>query len=156
MLPTILNQTLAALITANHILHYNHLADAFGHISVRNPLTNNTFFMSNFIAAALVSSPNDIAEYHIEDASPVDPSTGPGFGEKFIHSEILKKFPGVQSVVHSHSVDVLSYAVLGNGEGNGKGSSEVELLGPVYHMAGFLGNALPFSVSSSVLSHAHP
>ena len=112
--------------------------------------------MSNSIAAALVSSPNDIAEYHIEDASPVDPSTGPGFGEKFIHSEILKKFPGMQSVVHSHSVDVLSYAVLGNGEENGKGSSEVELLGAVYHMAGFLGNALPFSVSSSVLSHAHP
>ena len=59
------------LITANHILYHHKVLDAFGHISLRNPDNSHTFFMSHSIAPALVSSPSDIVEYNIEDASPV-------------------------------------------------------------------------------------
>lgn len=47
---------------------------------------------------------------------------------RYIHGEILKRYPDVNAVVHSHAEDVLPYTVVG-----GLG------LEPVYHMAGFLG-----------------
>ena len=59
------------LITANHILHFHRIVDAYGHISIRNPSNPHTFFLSHSIAPALVSAPTDIVEYNIEDASPV-------------------------------------------------------------------------------------
>ena len=33
----------STLITANHILHYHDVVDAYGHISVRNPQDPNNF-----------------------------------------------------------------------------------------------------------------
>lgn len=119
---------LSTLITANHILHYHNVLDAMGHISVRNPNTNTTFFIALQMGPAVVSSAQDIGEYLIEDGSPLEGTEG-GYAERFIHSEILKRYPDVQSVVHSHSEDVLPYTVL-------RGGAEPE---PVYHMAGFLG-----------------
>lgn len=59
------------LITANHILHHHNVVDAYGHISMRNPNNPHTFFMSHSAAPALVSSPTDVVEYNVEDASPV-------------------------------------------------------------------------------------
>ena len=59
------------LITANHILHHYKVVDGYGHISMRNPQNPHTFFMSHSVAPALVSSPTDLVEYNIEDASPV-------------------------------------------------------------------------------------
>jgi hypothetical protein len=37
---------MSTLITANHILSYYDVLDSFGHISVRNPNTNTTFFIA--------------------------------------------------------------------------------------------------------------
>ncbi|KAI4911210.1 hypothetical protein J4E85_011348 [Alternaria conjuncta] len=37
---------LSTLITANHILSHHAVLDPFGHISVRNPNTNTTFFIA--------------------------------------------------------------------------------------------------------------
>jgi ribulose-5-phosphate 4-epimerase/fuculose-1-phosphate aldolase len=119
---------LSTLITANHILHYHHILDAFGHVSVRNPNTNTTFFIALQMGPAVVSGPQDIGEYLVEDGSPLEGTEG-GYAERFIHSEILRRYPDVQSVVHSHAEDVLPYTVLRDGVG----------LEPVYHMAGFLG-----------------
>lgn len=115
------------LITANHILHHHRVVDAYGHISLRNPVNPHTFFLSRSVAPALVSSPSDLVEYRIEDASPVRPDAAEGFKERCIHSEILKKYPGVNSVVHSHSEAVLPYTISG-----------VEMR-PCFPLAGFLG-----------------
>ena len=115
------------LITANHILHNHHVLDAYGHISLRNPNNPQTFFLSHSIAPALITSPSDIVEYNIEDASPVQDGVSKGYLERCIHSEILKKYPGVNSVIHSHSEAVLPYTISG-----------VELKS-CFHMAGFLG-----------------
>lgn len=125
------------LITANHILHHHHILDAYGHISLRNPNNPHTFFLSHSIAPALVSSPSDIVEYNIEDASPVKKDVSAGYKERCIHSEILKKYPGINSVVHSHSEAVLPYSISG-----------VEMK-PCIHMAGFLGTCTkvyPFTI----------
>lgn len=89
---------LSTLITANHILHYNKVVDSFGHISVRNPTNPATFFLSGDLAPALVSSLEDLVEYNIEDASSVRKDARKGYIERYIHSEIYKKYPDVQSV----------------------------------------------------------
>ena len=60
-----------------------------------------------------------------------------GYAERYIHSAIMKAYPDINAVVHSHAEDVLPYTVL-----------ESVSPEPVYHMAGFLGS-LPL-VSSAM------
>lgn len=76
---------------------------------------------------AVVSGPADIGEYLIADGSPVNGTVG-GYAERYIHSAILKAYPDINAVVHSHAEDVLPYTVLDSINPD-----------PVYHMAGFLG-----------------
>jgi ribulose-5-phosphate 4-epimerase/fuculose-1-phosphate aldolase len=121
---------LSTLITSNHILHHHSVLDAMGHVSVRNPATNTTFFIALQLGPAVVSGPADIGEYYIANGSAL-PGTMGGYAERYIHSEILKAYPDVNAVVHSHAEDVLPYTVV-----------DVEVQ-PVYHMAGFLGDQVP-------------
>ena len=120
---------LHTLITASHILHHHSVLDAYGHVSLRHPLNSSLFIMSRSIAPATISSPSDLIHYHISDASPVDPSSPPGYAERHIHSAIYKSHPSVNSVVHSHAESVIPYTILPQTP-----------LRPVYHMAGFLGS----------------
>jgi ribulose-5-phosphate 4-epimerase/fuculose-1-phosphate aldolase len=78
-------------------------------------------------APALVKSREDFIAYWIADSSPVDPDAPQGYSERFIHGEILKKFPDAKCVVHSHSEEVIPFTIGGKG------------VKPVFHMAGFLG-----------------
>jgi len=99
------------LITANHILHHHAVLDAYGHISVRNPQNSATFFISKSLAPALVSCREDIEEYYVEDASPVNKDAPKGYAERFIHSELYKKYGNVNSVIHSHSEAVVPFSI---------------------------------------------
>ncbi|KAF2107490.1 class II aldolase/adducin N-terminal, partial [Lophiotrema nucula] len=119
---------LSTLITANHILHHGNVLDSFGHISVRNPERNETFFIALQMGPAVVSGTGDVGEYWVEDGRPLEGTVG-GYAERFIHSAVLKRYPDVNSVVHSHSEDVLPYTVV---------ASNSSRFSPVYHMAGFL------------------
>ncbi|EKD19893.1 class II Aldolase and Adducin domain-containing protein [Drepanopeziza brunnea f. sp. 'multigermtubi' MB_m1] len=87
--------------------------------------------MSGDKAPALVSSQADLIPYNVSDASPVDPKSKKGYQERFIHSEIYKRFPHVNSVVHSHSEAVLPYTMSG------------VPMRPTFHIAGFLGPHVP-------------
>ncbi|KAI1273177.1 major facilitator superfamily domain-containing protein [Xylaria sp. FL0933] len=136
MVSVALNQLFATFINALHILHNNAVLDAYGHLSVRNPNNSSTFFMSRNLAPALVSSASDIVEYYISDASPVEPNAPNGFIERYIHSEIYKRYSNISTVVHSHSPAVIPYSI-----------SDVPLK-PAIHMAGFLGDRVPvFDIS---------
>ncbi|KAF1979283.1 hypothetical protein BU23DRAFT_595205 [Bimuria novae-zelandiae CBS 107.79] len=133
-----LTATLSTLIAANHILDYLNVLDSFGHISVRNPNNNHTFFLALQMGAAVVSGPKDIGEYLVADGSGVNGTNG-GHPERYIHSEILKRYPDVNAVIHSHNEDVLPYTITG--------SVSVQ---PTYHMAGFLGDQVPnFDIESA-------
>ena len=55
----------------------------------------------------------------------------PGFSERFIHSEIYKVYPKTQSVLHSHSLDVVPFSI---------SSTPFRAC---FHRAGFLGPAVP-------------
>ncbi|PVI03400.1 hypothetical protein DM02DRAFT_612328 [Periconia macrospinosa] len=125
------------LVTASHILHNHGVLDAYGHISVRSPDNPATFWMPCNISPALISTPDDLIEYKVEDASEVEKDAKKGYLERYIHSEIYKRFPAVNSVVHSHSSDVLPYCISG-----------VKLKATI-HMAGFLGTNVPVWNASS-------
>ena len=122
-----IQQLLEDLIIANRIIYQQNVVDAFGHISVRHANDADKFIMSASMAPGLVSSEADLVEYNVSDASPARATTLKHFIERFIHSEIYKRYPEVQCVIHSHSEHVLPYAV-----------SDVRLK-PVFHMPAFLG-----------------
>jgi len=90
--------------------------------------------MSGDKAPALVSLASDLIEYRVIDASPVNLSAKKGYQERFIHSEIYKLFPEVNSVVHSHSQAVLPYTM------------NTVAMQPAFHIAGFLGTTDTFSL----------
>lgn len=69
--------------------------------------------MPRNMAPANVAVPSDLVEYNVADASPVDVNSPPGYIERFIHSEIYKRFPGINSVIHSHASAVLPYTITG-------------------------------------------
>jgi ribulose-5-phosphate 4-epimerase/fuculose-1-phosphate aldolase len=139
-----LEDLFSGLVTASHILHQHGVFDAYGHISVRSPDNAATFWMPRNMPPALVSSPDDLIEYKVENAEEVEKTNvKPGYLERHIHSEIYKKFPNVNSVVHSHAGEVLPYCVSG-----------VPLKSTI-HMAGFLGEFPAFSVQLHVQSRAY-
>jgi HCOMODA/2-hydroxy-3-carboxy-muconic semialdehyde decarboxylase len=117
------------LVVANHILFNEGVVDGFGHVSVRDDRTPGRFLLSRSIAPATVSA-RDIMEFDLE-GEPVDAKGRKPYLERYIHSEIYRARPDVQSVVHSHSPAVVPYGVTGT------------QLRPIFHMSGFLGEATP-------------
>lgn len=129
---TPLEQLIRKFITGSHILHYHNVLDAYGHLSFRHPEKPDHFLMSYYIAPGTISSPSDLIEYYVKDAEPVDTSRGgKGYTERCIHSELYKRYPSVQSVVHNHSEAVVPYSISG------------VPLRACYHMGGFLGSEVP-------------
>lgn len=119
------------LITANHILHYHSVVDAYGHISVRHPDDSSKFILSGNRAPAVVSKASDFVQYYVANASAVEPDAPKGYIERYIHSEIYKRYENVNCVVHAHAEEVLAYA-----------NSGVPLK-PTFHMPAFLGERVP-------------
>ncbi|KAF2801048.1 arad-like aldolase/epimerase [Melanomma pulvis-pyrius CBS 109.77] len=127
--PVELRNAIQLLISANHILHYHGLVDAFGHISVRNPMFRNQYILASYNpgAPALVSSAEDFIDYYVSNSEPVFDDQPRGYSERYIHGEIYSRFPHVQCVVHSHSEAVIPFM-----------AARIAVK-PVFHMAGFLG-----------------
>jgi ribulose-5-phosphate 4-epimerase/fuculose-1-phosphate aldolase len=122
-------ERVADLVLANHILADQGIVDGFGHISARSAKNPDHYFISRSRAPALVCA-DDVMEYDLEDNA-IDARGRTSYLERFIHSEIYKARPDVQSIVHSHSPAVIPFGV-----------SDVPLR-PVSHMAGFLIRQVP-------------
>ena len=117
------------LVAANHILTDQGVLDGFGHVSIRHPANPSRFLMSRSLAPALVSA-DDIMEYDL-DGNPVDARGRASFLERFIHGEIYRARPDVNSVIHSHSPAVIPFGV-----------TQVPLR-PLFHMPSFLSPRVP-------------
>jgi ribulose-5-phosphate 4-epimerase/fuculose-1-phosphate aldolase len=107
-----LNQLWCTLVTANHILDYFSLVTGYGHISARNPLTNRTFFFDPVDPPSLINSNAGYLEWNISNGAYVGNKsvTLSPSSEIWIHQAIYKRYPSVNSVVHSHSRAVLPFA----------------------------------------------
>ena len=101
---------IADLAAASRILAAQGVVDSFGHVSLRNPAAPDHYFMSRSLAPALVT-PDDILEYDLE-SNPFNANGRGSFLERFIHGEIYKARPDVQSIVHSHSPSVIPFGLV--------------------------------------------
>jgi HCOMODA/2-hydroxy-3-carboxy-muconic semialdehyde decarboxylase len=117
------------LVIANHILYDQNAVDGYGHISVRNPANPNTFFLARSIAPSSVKV-EDIIEFDMSGKA-LNGDNRTAYGERFIHSGILKNRPDINSVIHGHAPPILPYGLTGT------------TLKPVYHMSSFLGEGAP-------------
>jgi HCOMODA/2-hydroxy-3-carboxy-muconic semialdehyde decarboxylase len=118
------------LSVANWILARYRVVDAFGHVSVRHPGSPGHFLLARNMAPALVAPP-DIVTFGL-DGTPCDASGRGIYLERFIHGEIYRLRPDVQSVVHSHAPAVVPFGIVSGAA-----------LKPVWHMSGFLGLQTP-------------
>ncbi|KAI9695697.1 MAG: hypothetical protein M1820_008460 [Bogoriella megaspora] len=138
---TSLNPLYHNLITASHILDSHSLlsASSLGHISIRNPDSTDTFFLPNeTIPPNLLSTADDILEYRYEDSTllsssnnPSSEDSNPSLSERYISSEIYKRFPGVNCIIHSHHPSLLPFC------------TAKAPLKPLIPEAGFLGTEAP-------------
>lgn len=117
------------LVAANHILADQGVVDGYGHVSVRHDQDPGRYFIARSVAPELVTAA-DIVELDL-DSKPVGDDKRKLYLERFIHGEIYKARPDVQSIVHHHSPAVLPFAI-----------SNVPLQ-PVYHMSAFVGFGVP-------------
>jgi HCOMODA/2-hydroxy-3-carboxy-muconic semialdehyde decarboxylase len=117
------------LVIANHILYDQNAVDGYGHISVRNPVNPNTFFLARSVAPSTVKV-EDIIEFDMSGKA-LNGDNRTAYGERFIHSGILKNRPDINSVIHGHAPPILPYGLTGT------------TLKPVYHMSSFLGEGAP-------------
>lgn len=101
---------LADLAAASRILAARGVVDGFGHVSHRHPDAPDRFFMSRSLAPALVT-PDDIIEYDLESV-PCNANGRGSFIERFIHGEVYKARPDINSVVHSHSPSVIPFGLV--------------------------------------------
>ena len=97
------------LVAGNRILYNEDIVDGYGHISARDPRDPNRFLLSRARAPGLVVAA-DIMEFGM-DGEPVKNDGRPIYSERFIHSEIYKARPDVNSVVHTHSPTVVPFSV---------------------------------------------
>ena len=115
---------------ANRILFQNAVLDAFGHVSMRNPVNPQQFFLARNMAPAQVTAA-DILEFNFKGVL-VTESSDKIYLERFIHAAIYAARPDVNSVVHSHSAAVVPFTIVPSIR-----------LRPVCHMSGFLRGLVP-------------
>lgn len=122
-------ELVADLVVANRVLYKQGVVDGFGHISVRSDKNPERFYLARSMAPALVG-PDDIMEFDL-DSTPIDPRGRSTYLERFIHGQIYRARPDVQSVCHSHSPNIIPFGVT------------AAALQPIYHMSSFLGRGVP-------------
>ncbi len=102
---------LADLAAASRILAKRGVVDAFGHVSLRHPDDPGLYLMPKAQAPAL-TTPGDIITYSL-DSEPLNDAGRGNFIERFIHGEIYKLRPDINSIVHSHSPSVIPFGLTG-------------------------------------------
>jgi ribulose-5-phosphate 4-epimerase/fuculose-1-phosphate aldolase len=97
------------LVIANRILANQGVLDAYGHVSIRNPLNPERYFLSCSRSPELVECA-DIMEFDL-DSEPLGGDGRQPYFERFIHGAIYEARPDVHAVVHSHADDVLPFSI---------------------------------------------
>ena len=121
--------TIEDLVDANHILADQGVVDGFGHISVRHPQDPTRYLLAKGVAPDQVTA-EDIIAFDL-DSEPIDARGRVPYRERFIHGEIYKARPDVNSVINAHSPWILSFA-----------ANRIPLR-PIHNKAAFLAPATP-------------
>ncbi|MFC0407275.1 class II aldolase/adducin family protein [Roseomonas elaeocarpi] len=100
---------IADLVTASHILAHEGILDSFGHVSTRSTADPERFFIPRAMPPALVAR-GDVVEVGL-DGRAVELDAPRLNGERFIHAEIYRARPEVQSVIHTHDLAVIPFTL---------------------------------------------
>ena len=95
------------LVAANRILSDHGVLDAYGHISARDPVHHQHYWISRSMPPAQVGA-TDIIACDL-DNNPVRPGETRLFFERVIHGEIYKARPDVMAVLHDHSPSLIPF-----------------------------------------------
>ena len=116
------------LVIGNRILYSRGIVDGLGHISARHDKDPSIYVLAAEKAPGRVTL-GDLALYDLDSNALTLKDRRP-YLERFIHGEIYKARPDVQSIVHCHAPALVTFCVC-----------QVHLR-PVYHMSGFLGRGV--------------
>jgi HCOMODA/2-hydroxy-3-carboxy-muconic semialdehyde decarboxylase len=105
-----MTEVIEDLVAANRILAAQGVVDGYGHVSVRHPDDPARYLMSWAIAPEQVTA-DDILEHDLESRS-LQARDRPLYSERFIHGEIYRARPDINSVVHSHSPSVIPFGLV--------------------------------------------
>ena len=94
-------------VMLNRILANEGILDMMGHISVRNPVTKNTFFQSCRVSPEVVTRA-DIMEFALQDNIPA--GSRRSYQETDCHRVIYLARPDVNAIVHCHCDDFMPFA----------------------------------------------
>lgn len=137
-----LDEAIANLVLANHILALEGILDGFGHVSVRDPRSPQCYLMSRSMAPALVTAA-DIVQHDLDNRAVQSKDRDKKlYYERWIHGEVYKARPQVNAIVHSHSPTVVPFA------------STKAPLRPLLHNASFLGFGAPIFEIRDHLAHS--
>ncbi len=120
---------LQELVTCNRIVAQEEVVDAFGHVSVRDPLNPERYHLSRSLSPSLVTEA-DLMEFRL-DGEPIDQQDRRMYAERAIHGSLYEARPDVNAVVHNHSLAVIPF-----------GATNTPIR-PIYHMATGIGQNVP-------------
>ena len=123
------SRSIEDLVAANRILASQGVFDAYGHVSMRSAQNPQRYFMTRSLASELVSA-DDILEFDL-DSNVVGNKKPATFLERFIHGEIYRARPDVNSVIHCHTPSLIPFGVTGIP------------LRPIFGLAGFIAEGIP-------------
>ncbi len=129
LVPKTAQEAVQQVVMANRILGNEGLLDALGHVSVRNPENDNTFFQARSISPFEVTR-EDILEIDL-DGNVVTRTTMRPYLERIIHGAILKARPDMNAVFHGHIAAVIPFSV-----------THTPIL-PITHMGGLVYQGVP-------------
>ncbi|HVV95244.1 MAG TPA: class II aldolase/adducin family protein [Hyphomicrobiales bacterium] len=116
------------LVIANRVLALQQVVDAYGHVSIRNPVDPSRFFLSRSLSPELVEL-DDLIEFRLDGTAIADGR--PPYLERFIHGAIYEARPEVNVVIHAHAESTLPFGITG------------APLRPVIHSARGIGAEIP-------------
>lgn len=105
----IIKNDVIKLVAANRVLANEGVVDAYGHVSIRNPLNKNEFLISRSLSPELVTE-DDIFAFTL-DGKPVENNTPTPYLERFIHGSIYQERQDINAVIHSHADEVLPFSI---------------------------------------------
>jgi ribulose-5-phosphate 4-epimerase/fuculose-1-phosphate aldolase len=98
------------LVAGNHILYHHGVVDGFGHLSFRSPSSPHRFYMAAALSPGRVTA-DDIIELDLDGEITSADKNRPTYSERFIHAEVYRARPEINSVLHSHSPTVIPFGV---------------------------------------------
>lgn len=124
----ILETTITNLVIANRILAREDVIDDFGHVSVRNPLNHERYFISRSRSPEVVTR-DDIMEFTLDGELIGNDHRRP-YAERHIHGAIYKDRPDVNAVTHHHARSILPFTM------------NAISLRPIFHMSSVIGKEI--------------